>query len=88
VARYSIRIKKSARKELEAVATKSDLRRIIERIESLAENPRPIGSRKLSGRERYRIRQGQYRILYTIENDVLIIHVVKIGHRKDVYRPR
>ncbi len=88
MARYSIRIKKSARKELEAVATKSDRRRIIERIESLAENPRPIGSRKLSGRERYRIRQGQYRILYTIENDVLIIHVVKIGHRKDVYRPR
>ena len=86
MARYSLRIKKSARKELEAVATKSDRRRIIERIESLAENPRPIGSRKLSGRERYRVRQGQYRILYTIENDVLIIHVIKIGHRKDVYR--
>ena len=88
MARYSIRIKKSARKELEAVASKADRLRIIHRIESLADDPRPVGSRKLSGRERYRIRQGQYRILYTIENDVLIIQVVKIGHRKDVYGPR
>jgi mRNA interferase RelE/StbE len=86
VARYSLRIKKTARKELEAVATKADRRRIIKRIESLADNPRPPGSQKLSGRERYRIRQGQYRILYTIENSVLIVHVIKIGHRKDVYR--
>ena len=84
----TIRIKKSARKELEAVASKADRLRIIHRIESLADDPRPVGSRKLSGRERYRIRQGQYRILYTIENDVLIIQVVKIGHRKDVYGPR
>ena len=87
MARYSLRIKKSARKELEAVATKADRRRIIKHIESLADNPRPPGSQKLSGRERYRIRQGQYRILYTIENSVLIVHVIKIGHRKDVYRP-
>ena len=86
MARYSLRIKKSARKELEAVAAKADRRRIIKRIESLADNPRPPGSQKLSGRERYRIRQGQYRILYTIEQQVLIVHVIKIGHRKDVYR--
>ena len=87
MARYSLRIKKTARKELEAVATKADRHRIIKRIESLADNPRPPGSQKLSGRERYRIRQGQYRILYTIEQRVLIVHVIKIGHRKDVYRP-
>ena len=87
MARYSLSIKKTARKELEAVATKADRRRIIKRIESLADNPRPPGSQKLSGRERFRIRQGQYRILYSIEQRVLIVHVIKIGHRKDVYRP-
>ena len=86
VARYSLRIKKSARKELASIATKADRRRIISRIESLATNPRPSGALKLSGRERYRIRQGRYRILYTIEDTVLIIHVIKIGDRKDVYR--
>jgi mRNA interferase RelE/StbE len=88
VARYSIRIKKTARKELEAVATKADRLRIIRRIEALADNPRPAGSMKLSGRERYRIRQGHYRILYTIEDGVLIVQVIRIGHRKDVYRTR
>ena len=87
MARYSLRIKKTAREELEAVATKADRRRIIKRIQSLADNPRPPGSQKLSGRERYRIRQGQYRILYSIEQRVLIVHVIKIGHRKNVYRP-
>ena len=88
MAKYSLRIKKTARKELEAVATKADRRRIIKRIESLANNPRPHGSQKLSGRQRYRIRQGNYRILYTIEDCVLIVHVIKIGHRKDVYQAR
>jgi len=88
VARYSLRIKKSARKELEAIATKADRRRIIKRIESLADNPRPAGALKLSGLERYRIRQGRYRILYTIEDTVLIVHVIKIGDRKDVYRSK
>ena len=88
MARYSIRIKKSARKELEAVATKADRRRIIKRIKSLGNNPRPTGSMKLSGREWYRIRQGHYRILYTVEDKVLIVQVIKIGHRKDVYRTR
>ena len=86
MARYSLRIKKSARKELEAIATKADRRRIIRRIESLANDPRPTGAIKLSGRERYRIRQGNYRILYTIEDAVLVVHVIKIGDRKNVYR--
>ena len=86
MARYSLRIKKSARKELESVALNADRRRIIDRIESLANNPRPPGAVKLSGLERYRIRQGRYRILYTTANAVLVVHVIKIGDRKDVYR--
>ena len=86
MARYSLRIKKSARKELESIATWADRRRVIERIDSLADNPRPPGVSKLSGRERYRIHQGRYRILYTIEDSVLVVHVIKIGDRKNVYR--
>ena len=53
---------------------------------SLADNPRPPGTAKLSRLERYRIRQGRYRILYTVEDSVLLVHVIKIGDRKDVYR--
>ena len=86
MARYSLRIKKSARKELESVATKADRRRIIARIHTLADNPRPPGSRKLSGRDRYRIRQGRYRILYSIHDDILVVDVIKIADRKEVYR--
>jgi mRNA interferase RelE/StbE len=88
VARYRVRIKRSARKELESIDTKADRRRIIRRIESLADNPRPPSALKLSGLERYRIRQGKYPILYTIEDTVLIVHVIKIGDRKDVYRSK
>ncbi|MDH3616720.1 MAG: type II toxin-antitoxin system RelE/ParE family toxin [Gammaproteobacteria bacterium] len=86
MARYSLRIKKSARKELESIATTADRRRVIKRIQSLADNPRPRGALKLSGLERYRIRQGRYRILYTIEDAVLVIHVIKVGDRRSVYR--
>ena len=86
MARYSLRIKKSARKELESIATKANRRRVIKRIQSLADNPRPQGAVKLSSLERYRIRQGRYRILYTIEDAVLVVHVIKIGDRKNVYR--
>jgi len=86
VAKYSLRIKKSACKELDSVATKADRQRIIKRINSLADNPRPAGALKLSALERYRIRQGRYRILYTIEDRVLVVQVIKIGDRKDVYR--
>jgi len=86
VARYSVRIKITARKELENIGTKADRRKLIRRILSLADNPRPRGSMKLSGRDRYRLRQGNYRILYTVEDSVLVVQVIKIGHRKDVYR--
>jgi mRNA interferase RelE/StbE len=86
VAKYKLRIKKSAAKELEAISRKADRRRIISRIEALAENPRPDGCRKLSGSERYRIRQGSYRIVYAIEDKQLVVYVVKIADRKSVYR--
>jgi len=79
VASYSIRIKKSARKELEAIESKADLRRIVKRIGSLALDPRPIGAVKLSGQQRYRIRQGKFRILYTIQNTELVIFVIKVA---------
>ena len=88
MASYSLRIKKSARKELESITSKADRRRIIRRIESLADDPRPPGTMKLSGLERYRVRQGRYRILYTIEDTVLIVYVIKIGDRKNVYRSK
>ena len=84
MAKYKIEIKKSAIKELESIPS-NDLKRIIFKIELLAENPRPIGSIKLSGHDRYRIRQGNYRILYTIEDDILTVFIVKVGHRKDIY---
>ena len=85
MASYSLRIKKTAIKELEGIPTKADRRRIVRRIESLADDPRPPGAQKLSGHERYRIRQGRYRILYSIDDHELIVHVIRIGHRKDVY---
>ena len=86
MARYKLRIKKSAAKELESISRKADRQRIASRIQSLAENPRPQGCKKLSGSERYRIRQGAYRIIYAIEDQELIVYVVKIGDRKSVYR--
>lgn len=82
--KYKIEIKKSAYKELKSIP-KKDIIRILSKIESLADNPRPKDCAKLSTLERYRIRQGNYRILYSIENEILTIYVVKIGHRKDVY---
>ena len=84
--KYSVRLKRSAIKEIEGIPRKADRRRILERIGELADEPRPIGCQKLSGKDRYRIRQGPYRILYTIEDDILTVVVVRIAHRRDVYR--
>ena len=86
MARYRILIKASAAKEIEDVPNRKDRRRIVQRIRSLGEEPRPPGSQKLSGQERYRVRQGVYRIVYSIRDESLIVQVVKVGHRKDVYR--
>ena len=83
--KYKIEIKQSAVKELNKIP-EEDLKKIASEIESLSNNPRPTGCEKLSTLERYRIRQGNYRILYSIEDDILTVYVVKIGHGKDVYR--
>ncbi len=85
MASYSLLIKASAAKELEATP-KKDRERLAARMRSLATTPRPPGSEKLSGEEKYRIRQGDYRILYLIEDASATITVVKIGHRREVYR--
>lgn len=86
MARYSIELKRSALKEIEAVPQKTIRQRIISRIRALATEPRPPGCEKLTGQNRYRVRQGSYRIIYEIDDDVLIVIVVKIGKRADVYR--
>ncbi|MFN0071917.1 MAG: type II toxin-antitoxin system RelE family toxin [Chloroflexota bacterium] len=85
MARYDLRFKPSVTKDLRAVP-RADVQRILARIQSLQDNPHPPGSEKLSGQERYRLRQGNYRILYTVTDVELIVEVVKIGHRRDVYR--
>lgn len=85
MAGYKIFFKKSVEKDFKTIPEK-DLKRIIDRIEMQAEDPRPCGSEKLSGQERYRVRQGLYRIVYSIQNDELTVWIVKVGHRKDVYR--
>lgn len=85
MAAYSILFKESVRKDLSAIPTK-DLQRIMQRIAVLAEDPRPAGSEKLSSQERYRIRQGNYRIIYSIQDNELTVWVVKVAHRREVYR--
>lgn len=85
MAGYSIQIKKSAAKELEQINLQ-DRERIIEKIRSLSKVSRPNGSKKLSGEEKYRIRQGNYRILYQVYDDIITVVVIRIGHRRDVYK--
>jgi mRNA interferase RelE/StbE len=82
---YSVEIKRSAAREIEALPL-HDRRQVIERIGLLADDPRPRGCEKLVGGERYRVRQGDYRIVYSVEDSMLIVWVVKVGHRRDVYR--
>jgi mRNA interferase RelE/StbE len=82
---YSIFFKDSARKELDTIPTVY-LKRIMERIGQLTDNPRPVGCEKLSGQDKYRIRQGNYRIIYSIQDTQLTVWVVKVGHRREVYR--
>jgi mRNA interferase RelE/StbE len=85
MARYEVYLKRSAAKELGRIP-RTDLRRVVARIRSLAKEPRPAGSEKLSAQERYRIRQGDYRIVYSVQDDERTVWVVKIGHRREVYR--
>jgi len=81
MAGYSIFFRSSASRELKAIP-KKDLQRIIRRIRALASDPRPAGSEKLSGRERYRVRQGDYRVVYALEDSEREVHIVKVGHRR------
>lgn len=82
---YDLRYKATVAKDLRGLP-KADIRRILAKAESLRHNPRPVGVEKLSGEEKYRIRQGNYRILYSIDDALVIVEAVKIGHRKDIYR--
>lgn len=87
MAQYSVEIRTSAIKELEAVVPKRERQRIARRIAALADEPRPRGCEKLTAEgDRYRVRQGRYRIVYAIDDPGLLVDVVKIGHRKEIYR--
>ncbi|ASF49087.1 type II toxin-antitoxin system RelE family toxin [Methylophaga nitratireducenticrescens] len=85
MANYKLVFKKSVSKDLRLIPNK-DVARILQCMEQLQENPRPVGSEKLSGQERYRIRQGLYRIIYEVADELLVVTVVKVGHRKHVYK--
>ena len=87
MAGYRLLIKPSAGKEIEALGHRKDRQRIVNRIAALASEPRPAGCEKLAGAEaRYRIRQGQFRIVYAVDDAVRTVEVVKVGHRREVYR--
>ena len=83
--KYTILFRTSVSKDLDPIP-KKDIQRILRRIQSLVDNPRPPGCEKLSEEERYRLRQGDYRIIYSIQDDERSVWIVKIGHRRDVYR--
>lgn len=85
MARFELVFRRSVARDLRGIP-KQDLARILKRIESLRDDPRPPGCEKLSGQERYRVRQGVYRILYEILDSRLIVTVVKVGHRSQAYR--
>lgn len=83
--KYSITFKKSVAKDFKTLP-KSDVKKILAKIESLAEDPRREGAIKLSGLNLYRVRQGLYRIIYEIRDNELVVQVIKVGHRSDVYK--
>ena len=84
---YSVSLKTSAAKEIDGLPTRADRQRVVSRIAALADDPRPPGSEKLAGHEdRFRLRQGRYRIVYSVDDRRRSVVVVKVAHRKDVYR--
>lgn len=85
MAEYEIFFKESVYKDFRKIQ-KKDLQRILSEIEELSSDPRPSGSEKLTGKDLYRIRQGNYRILYSIQDNQLTIWIIKVGHRKGIYR--
>jgi len=82
---YKIFSRASVEKDLSAVL-KNDLKKILQWIKALADDLRPVGCEKLTGQDRYRIRQGRYRIIYSIQDKELTVWIVKVGHRKEIYR--
>jgi mRNA interferase RelE/StbE len=82
---YTIRVRASAERELRSLP-KKDNRRVTKRLQALASDPRPHGVVKLAGEEGYRVRQGDYRILYTIDDLSRVVEVTRIRHRREVYR--
>ncbi len=85
MARFELRFKQSVAKDLRGIP-KTEVRRLLKRIQALGDEPRPAGCEKLTGRDLYRIRQGVYRIVYSVDNAAVVIEVIKVGHRRDVYR--
>ena len=85
MAAYKVYFRTSVEKDFAAIP-KNDLKKILQRIRTLADDPPPSGCEKLTGQDRYRIRQGRYRIIYSIQDKELTVWVVKVGHRKEVYR--
>ena len=85
MAAYKIFFRRSVDKDFSAIP-KQDLRKVLRRIEMLSEDPRPSGCEKLTGQERFRVRQGRYRIVYSIQDKDLTVWIVKVDHRKDIYR--
>lgn len=83
--KYRLVFKRSVSKDFRSIP-ESDVVRILQRLEGLQDDPRPSGSEKLTGQQRYRLRQGVYRIIYQIADEELIVTVVKIGHRRHIYR--
>ncbi len=82
---YELRVKPSVAKDLRGIP-RADVRRIVKRMEALRADPRPFGCERLSGAELYRIRQGVHRIVYEIHDEVIVVEVVRVGHRGEVYR--
>ncbi len=85
MARFELRFKPSVAKDLRGIP-KTEVRRLLKRIEALGDDPRPAGCEKLTGRDLYRIRQGVYRIVYSVDDADVVIEVIKVGHRREVYR--
>ena len=85
MAEFKIFLKESVWKDFKQIP-KKDVMKILKKIEGLGNDPRPVGCEKLTGDNKFRIRQGRYRIVYSVQDKELIVWVVKVGHRKDVYR--
>lgn len=85
MARFELRFKRSVTKDLRGIS-KTDVSRLLKRIEALRDEPRPPGGEKLTGKELYRIRQGAYRVVYSVDDAEVVIEVIKVGHRREVYQ--